>query len=106
MNFYWFTVFYYHAVTHHVVPVYPIGTTDYRDLLMVYAVDPQQATKMAGEIMWADVRYAHHLPYIGSLSCAIEDKDKERWARDHNPRVIDRGKNRGSFKGPLIGMGF
>jgi hypothetical protein len=83
---YWFVIFYYHVKTRHVVPVYPLGSNNPRDLFRVYAASPQQAVEMAGRLMTMDRRYRHHLLQIGTLSSMVDDCDKEKWYEDNQPR--------------------
>jgi hypothetical protein len=82
---YWFTISYYdNSPDMYVKPL--VMLSDKKQVMMVYAATPQQATEVAKELIKADEgvgEYQHHLPYIGTLfSCAHHD-EIARWQADH-----------------------
>lgn len=78
---YWFTISYYdNSPDMYVKPL--VMLSDKKQVMMVYATNPQQATEVAKELIKDDGdvgEYQHHLPYIGKLFSCVHVDEIDRW---------------------------
>jgi len=80
---YWFTILYYdNSPDRYVKPLTMLS--DKKQVMLVYAATPQQATQVAEKLIAEDpYEYDHHLPYIGTLYSCVHEDEMARWQADH-----------------------
>lgn len=80
---YWFTIHYYdNTPEQYYKPLTMLS--DKRQVLMVYAATPQQATEVAEKLIAEDpYEYNHHVPHIRLLCSCVHEDEMSRWQADH-----------------------